>query len=95
MINITVFDIFLFIDDGKKIMKGRKFVLGLFVLVTVQRHSTRFVLVRLDNRIENEDNIPTNVDGDYSQSRSLVHGSRRTKSMKQKGSENQHSDAQF
>ena len=76
-------------------MEGRKIVLGLFVLVTVQRYSARFVLVRLNNRIKNEDNLPENVDGDYSQSRSLVHGSRQTKSMKQKGTDNQHSDAKF
>ena len=76
-------------------MERRKIFLGLFVFVTVQRYSARFVLVRLDNRIKNEDNIPTNVDSDYSQSRSLAHGSRRTKSMKEKGSENQHSHAKF
>ena len=69
-------------------MEGREIVLGFFVLVTAKIYSARFVLVRLNNRIKYEDNLPANVDGDYSQSRSLVHSGRQIKSMKQKGTNN-------
>ena len=88
MIDISAFDVISFIDDEKITMEGRKFVLGLFVLVIVQRHSFRFVLVRLNNPIKSVDDITTNVDDDFSKSRSLVHGSRQTKSLKQKGRNN-------
>ena len=88
MFDITAFDVISFIGDEKITMEGQKFVLGLFVLVIVQRYSFRFVLVRLNNPIKSEDDFTTNVDDDFSKSRSLVHGSRQKKSLKQKGRNN-------